>query len=184
MCHGSCLNFGSTHLTKDICLNKRILEVGSLDINGTVHSTVCKLPHLSYTGVDIIPGKNVNFVCSAENLISTFGKDHFDIVIATELLEHTFSWKKVISNIKGVCKPLGYILITSRSRGFPYHPHPKDFWRYEISDFERIFSDLKIIELRKDPQAKGVFLFAQKPSRFSEVKLPGYSVFRIKSPTH
>ena len=182
MCHGSCLGFGSAFLTKSICSGKKILEVGSLDINGSLRTNITPFKPQEYIGVDITPGKGVDSICSAEKLISTFGKNFFDIVIATELLEHTYFWKKVISNIKGVCKPKGYILVTTRSRGFPYHPYPKDYWRFEISDFETIFSDFKIIELRKDPQAKGIFLFAQKPSRFSEVKLSGFQVFKIKPP--
>ena len=182
MCHGSCLKFGSTHLTKSICSRKKILEVGSLDINGSIRNVISKFSPGEYTGVDIASGKGVDSICSADKLISTFGKNFFDIVIATELLEHTYFWKSVISNIKGVCRPKGYILITTRSRGFPYHPYPSDYWRFEISDFKTIFSDLKIIELRKDPQAKGVFIFAQKPFRFTETKLPGFTVFKIKKP--
>lgn len=182
MCHGSCLKFGTTHLTNSILFGKKILEVGSLDINGSVRNVISKLSPSFYTGVDIIPGKGVDSICSADKLISTFGKNSFDIVIATELLEHTYFWKSVVSNIKGVCRPKGYILITTRSRGFPYHPYPNDYWRFSIEDFTTIFSDFNILKLQKDPQALGVFLFAQKPSRFSEVKLPGYTVFKVRKP--
>ena len=182
MCHGSCLKFGALHLTEYMSFGKKILEVGSLDINGSIRNVISKFTPGSYTGVDIVPGKGVDSICSAGKLISTFGKNFFDIVIATELIEHTYFWKAVISNIKVVCKPKGYILITTRSRGFPYHPYPDDYWRFEISDFETIFSDLTIIELCKDPQAKGVLLFAQKPTRFTEKKLPLFNVFRIRKP--
>jgi len=179
MCHGSCLKFGATHLTKSLCSGKKILEVGSRDINGSVRSFISEFSPGSYVGVDIVPGKGVDSICSADKLISTFGENFFDIVIATELLEHTYFWKAVVSNIKNVCRPKGYILLTTRSQGFPYHPCPGDYWRFALVNFQNIFSDFNIIDLRKDPQAKGVFLFAQKPLRYTEVKLPGYTVFKI-----
>lgn len=182
MCHDSCLSFGSILLTKSVCFNKKILEVGSLNINGSLRTVIMPFSPLKYVGVDIIPGKGVDSICSATDLISTFGKNSFDIVISTELIEHTFNWKSVISNIKGVCKCYGFILITTRSKGFFYHPFPDDFWRYSLSDFEFIFSDFKTIKLLSDPQCPGVLLFAKKPPRFSEVELSDYTVFRIKSP--
>jgi len=179
MCHNSCLKFGSSHLTKSLCSGKKILEVGSRDINGSVRSFISKFSPFSYIGVDIVPGKGVDSICSAEKLISTFSKNSFDIVIATELLEHTYFWRAVVSNIKNVCKPKGYILLTTRSQGFPYHACPGDYWRFSIEDFQNIFSDFRIFELRKDPQAKGVFLFAQKPALFSEANLSRFTVFKI-----
>jgi len=56
------------------------------------------------------------------------------------------------------------IYITTRSYGFPYHAYPYDFWRYEIEDMKKIFSDFEIIKLIKDHEAPGVFLKAKKIS--------------------
>jgi len=51
--------------------------------------------------------------------------------------------------MKAVLKPGGFIYITTRSRGFPYHAYPHDYWRYEIEDMEKIFGDFEIIALEK-----------------------------------
>ena len=56
------------------------------------------------------------------------------------------------------------IYITTRSYGFPYHAYPYDFWRYEIEDMKKIFSDFEIIKLIKDHEASGIFLKAKKTS--------------------
>ena len=88
----------------------------------------------------------------------------FDVVISTELLEHVQNWRLVINNMKSVLKCGGYIYFTTRSYGFPYHAYPYDFWRYEIEDMKKIFSDFEIIKLIKDHEAPGVFLKAKKIS--------------------
>lgn len=180
MCHGSCLKFASKHLTKYLCPGRRILEVGSLNVNGSSRTTIEPLAPSEYIGVDISPGKGVDTICRAENLVSHFGKDSFDIVISTELLEHVQDWKPVVSNIKNVCKPNGFILITTRSPGFPYHPCPIDIWRYTVPDFKHIFSDFTILDLIPDPQVKGVFIFAYKPKPFTENDISNYSVSKVK----
>jgi SAM-dependent methyltransferase len=127
--------------------------------------------------VDIAEGSGVDQVCDVENLVKKFGMKRFDIVIATELLEHVREWKKAISNIKNVCRPNGSILITTRSFGFPYHGYPYDFWRFESSDVQNIFADCHILALERDCSVPGVFVKARKPREFTEVALANYELY-------
>lgn len=113
-------------------------------------------------------GPCVDQVVDATELVSTFGPDSFDVVLTTEMLEHAFEWREVISNLKHVLRPGGILLLTTRSLGFARHyEHPGDFWRYEIDDMSQIFSDFEIIELSSDPMGSGggpgVFMKARKP---------------------
>jgi SAM-dependent methyltransferase len=156
------LEFFIENVQKEEFENKRILEVGSKYVNGSVRPLIEKFFNpKEYIGVDIEKGKFVDVVCDAENLVDYFGKETFDVVISTELLEHVKDWRKVINNLKEVLKPNGYIYITTRSKGFPYHGYPYDFWRYEVEDMKEIFKDFEIIKLEKDPEAPGVFLKAK-----------------------
>lgn len=98
---------------------------------------------------------------------------------STEMLEHVLDWKNVISNIKNLCKPGGTILITTRSQGFVYHPTPRDFWRFEKEDMEKIFSDTEIIKLEDDYMHPGVFIKAKKPQNFTENDLSDFKVYSI-----
>ncbi len=180
MCHASCLKFSSKHLTKSLCLGKRIIDVGSRNINGSPRSIVEPFAPSEYIGVDIVKGKEVDTLCHAEDLVCHFFQYSFDIVIASELLEHVSNWKASISNIKNICKPNGFILLTTRSPGFPYHPCPIDLWRFTVKDFEYIFSDFFIVDLISDPQTPGVFIFAQKLLPYSENDLSNYSVSKVR----
>ena len=149
--------------------NKRILEVGSKYVNGSVRPLIEKFFNPEeYIGVDIEKGKFVDIVCDAENLVDYFGKETFDVVISTEVLEHVKDWRKVINNMKEVLKLSGYIYITTCSKGFPYHGYPYDFWRYEIEDLKEIFKDFEIIKLEKDSEAPSIFLKARKPKDYAE----------------
>ena len=160
---------------------KRVLEVGSKYVNGSVRPLIEKfLMPAEYIGVDIEKGKYVDIVLDAEKLVEYFGKESFDIVITTELLEHVLNWRKVINNMKEVLKKDGYIYITTCSKGFPHHAYPYDFWRYEIEDMKEIFKDFEIIRLQKDPEVAEVFMKAKKPKNYIKpINLSEISLYSI-----
>lgn len=143
---------------------KTVIEVGSKEFNGSVRPIVTLLGKpSSYIGVDVLSGKYVDMIVPAEKLVKKFGENAFDVVISTEMLEHVFDWKIVIDNLKKILKPNGLIIITTRSFGFPYHGYPFDYWRYEVEDMKRIFSDFEIQYLHNDSETLGVWLKAKKP---------------------
>jgi len=179
MCNITCIIFGTKYLRGRDIKGKKVLEIGSMDVNGSLRSFVESRNPEQYIGVDLSQGKGVDFVCDAEKLLDIFEPDSFDIVISTELLEHVKNWKQVIHNIKTVCKPGGIILVTTRSLGFPYHEYPFDFWRYETQDLLKIFSDCSMEVLEKDTLAPGVFMKAEKPFNFSEIDLLNFELYSI-----
>ncbi len=163
MCNTSDIGFFINNIDCDEFKGKSVIEVGSLYVNGSVRPLIEKFcKPKEYIGVDISYGKFVDKIVPAEKLVEAFGKDRFDVVISTEMLEHVKDWKTVINNMKEILKPNGYIYITTRSKGFGYHAAPYDFWRYELSDMKKIFSDFDILRLENDVEP-GVFLKAQKP---------------------
>ena len=179
MCGTACLEFGARVLSAEDVCGRDVLEVGATDVNGSLRPQVESLRPTRYVGVDLAPGRGVDEVCRAENLIERYGAQAFDVVIATELLEHVEDWRRVVSNLKRVLKPGGVLLITTRSRGFPYHAHPYDFWRYEIEDARAIFSDLEVEALENDPVEPGLFLKARKPAAIREADLLGLALYSI-----
>ena len=179
MCHGSCVIFGAKNLSAEDIKGKKVLEVGACDYANSLRLIVEAYHPSEYVGVDMKKGPGVDVVCNAENLVERFGKDSFDVVISTGTLEHVRDWKKVVSNIKNVCKPNGIILITAPSKGFPYHAYPYDFWRYELDDVKNIFSDFEVLVIENDFQTPGIMLKVKKPGKFTEKDLSGYKMYSI-----
>lgn len=179
MCSDAILEFGKINLKPEDAKEKSVIEVGSQNLNGSLRSIIEAMSPSSYLGVDIESGSGVDEICTAEALVERYGVEKFDLVVSTEVLEHVKDWKTVISNLKNILKPNGILLITTRSIGFAYHSAPFDFWRYQVSDMEAIFSDLKIEVLEKDPEHPGVFLKARKPLEFKENNLSDYQIYSI-----
>ncbi|MEM3563683.1 MAG: methyltransferase domain-containing protein [Candidatus Jordarchaeaceae archaeon] len=180
MCNVAVLEFFVEACRLEEFEGKRILEVGSKYVNGSVRPLVEKfLSPREYVGVDVELGRYVDVVLPAEKLLEYFGEKSFDVIISTELLEHVRDWRLVINNMKKILNLNGHIYITTRSYGFHYHCHPYDFWRYELDDMRSIFSDFKIECLKRDHEAPGVFLKAAKPPKWIPNDLSNITLYSM-----
>ncbi len=97
-------------------LNKRVIECGSLEINGSV-SNLFQL--CAYTGVDVIAGPNVNVISKVHEL--EYPDEHFDVVLSTEMLEHDMFWEASITKMQRMVKPGGLLIITCAAPGRNEH---------------------------------------------------------------
>lgn len=130
---------------------RAILEIGSLDINGTVRDffTAC-----DYVGVDLEPGPGVDLVASGHELDLALGS--FDVAVSAECFEHNPYWRETF---KVMCDAARYaVIMTCATTGRAEHgtsrtdpnssPFTVDRWDYyqnlTAADFEQAF-DLECI---------------------------------------
>jgi SAM-dependent methyltransferase len=179
MCNVDCVLFAARRLERPEVRGRRVIEVGSGNVNGSLRPLLESWEPGEYVGVDVVPGPGVDQVCSAEELVERFGRDRFDLVVSTEMLEHVRDWRRVVSGMKGVLSAGGTLLLTTRSIGFPYHGYPHDFWRYQPEDLRAMFADMEIVVIEEDSVAPGVFCKARKPAAFLEADLSGIPLHSI-----
>lgn len=178
--HPSVLEFVEQTLTAERVAGRRVLEVGSYDVNGSVRPYLESLEPAEYLGVDAGPGPSVDRVVDCEQLCSEVGSD-WDIVISTEMLEHVNDWQTCMAQLADAVKPNGHLIVTTRSPGFPYHPFPDDFWRFTIDQMTQILTTLDFVPLTvaDDWQCPGVFGVGWKPFDWQPTSLNSITVERV-----
>ena len=185
MCNSYCLDFVNGVIGRRDVENKDVLELGSYDVNGTVRPYIESLKPASYVGVDIMAGPCVDVVCDAADLLNHFRPATIDVLVTTEMLEHVRDWRRVIHNMKRVMRPGGLIVLTTRSRGFPLHDYPGDFWRYEPEDMRVIFADCDLLRMERDEADPGIFVAVRIPEdpAWEPLDLSGWALWSIHSDT-
>jgi SAM-dependent methyltransferase len=169
--HPSAYAFASTALTAEDVKGKAVIEAGAYNYNGSVREAIEALGPCSYIGTDMQPGPGVDVVCPAEDLPLRFSQMGDDgtagVVVTTEMLEHAEDWRGAVAGMVRVLAPGGLLLLTARGPGFPYHPHPGDFWRFTVDHMDGVAEacGLEVLTLEPDPDpaSPGVFLLARKP---------------------
>ena len=112
--------------------NKKILDVGSYDVNGTMKPI---FERGQYIGLDMESGPNVDVVGISHDI--PFKNDTFDIVISSSCFEHDDMFWISFHEMCRVLKPGGYMYIQAPSNG-PYHGWPGDNWRFYIDSWKAL----------------------------------------------
>jgi SAM-dependent methyltransferase len=118
MAHGSQIAFVQRLKTEfpKYFENIKVLEVGSLNINGTVrdHFTDC-----TFVGVDVDEGPGVDLTCGGQDV------DHpdntYDTTCSCNCFEHNPYYRETIQNCVRLLKSGGMFLFTCATTGRPVH---------------------------------------------------------------
>lgn len=94
----------------------RVLEVGSLDINGTVRDL---FSDCRYTGVDLQLGPGVDL--ARQGQLVDFPSGEFDVTISAECLEHNPYWRETLANMFRMTRPDGLVLVSCATTGRKEH---------------------------------------------------------------
>ena len=95
-------------------------------------------PHATeYVGVDVDnPAADLQVV--AESLPVPDGS--FDVVLCTQVLEHSTDPAKAVRELRRVVAPGGRVLASTHGTAV-YHPAPNDLWRWTHTGLERLFAE-------------------------------------------
>jgi len=96
--------------------NSKVLEIGSLNINGTIRIF---FENCDYLGVDVGPGNGVDLVCPGQEL--TLPDNSYDTVGSCECFEHNPFWVETFTNMYRMCKPGGLVFMSCATTGRPEH---------------------------------------------------------------
>ena len=180
MPHDSIWTFFINNLTNSDVHAKKILEIGSYHKYGGIRKLIeTYFEPKEYIGADIRPGPGVDVVIPSEDLLTSYGKNSFDLIIATEVIEHIRDYRNFIYTIESLLNTYGLIMLTTRSFGFGYHLAPFDFWRFSESKINQIFENMRIDVLEKDSEYPGIFVKAHKPASFLHLDINEIAVYSI-----
>ena len=93
----------------------RVLEIGSLNINGTVRQF---FNADEYVGVDVGKGAGVDVVISGHEYDDN---QFFDCAISCECFEHNPYWLETFENMVRLTKAEGLVIFTCATTGRPEH---------------------------------------------------------------
>lgn len=144
MCNSWCLDFvrrASTGWSP----NDNVVEIGSLNVNGSPRD-VLRDHKGSYLGIDIAPGACVDLIKDVDLLETVLPSGAWDVAISTEMLEHVKDWRMALYQMARLLKIGGWLVITTRSPGFEYHPYPLDCHRFTIEHMMKIFNSWPIMK--------------------------------------
>lgn len=100
-----------------------VLDIGGRNINGTCREL---FPSADYTALDIRPGAGVDIVADA----SSWTPDKaYDVVVCTEVFEHTSVWREICRTAFQALKPGGQFIATMAGPGRPEHSAVDGEWR-------------------------------------------------------
>lgn len=132
-----------------------VLDIGGRDING---STRDLFPGSTWTVLDIQPGDNVDIAADA----ATWTPDRdYDVIVCTEVFEHTSSWPQICATAFKACKPGGTLILTMAGPGRPAHSavdggwqlHPGEYYRnVHPQRLRRVLDEAGFVELVIDQQ--------------------------------
>ena len=137
-------------ILSDFFINKRVLDVGSGDINGNNRFL---FENCEYDGNDVIQASNVTIVSKTKDL--SFEDNLFDTIISTECFEHDPEYKESFIKIYKMLKPDGLFCFTCAATGRGEHgtrrTSPKESYGTigNLEDMSDYYKNLTEIDLNE-----------------------------------
>ena len=139
--------FRETHLAGREAESLSVLDVGSMDVNGS-YRPIFEVPGWRYTGADLSPGRNVDIVLRAPYRWDAVPSQSVDVLVSGQALEHIeFFWITALE-MSRVLRPGGMACLIAPSGGYE-HRYPVDCWRFYPDGMRALarFARLECVEV-------------------------------------
>ena len=105
-----------------------IHDLGSQDVNGS-YRDLFDSPNWRYTGLDMVPGDNVDLVLKTPYTWREVASGSVDVLVSGQAFEHIrYVWITMLE-VARVLRPGGLCIVIAPSSG-PEHRYPVDCWRF------------------------------------------------------
>ena len=167
--------FLNAYLRPHAATSLEVLDVGSRAVGkeSPTHRAAILAQGWRYIGLDIEAGENVDLQVSDGCDWRIIEDDSFDVVLCSQVLEHTrYPWR-IAQEIARVLRPLGLVFLASPSTG-PVHRYPYDCYRYYPDGLSALARASGLLVIEAHVQQRFVYrsnlwldalLVAQKPMR-------------------
>ena len=137
-------------MLQDFFIGKKVLDVGSGDINGNNRFL---FENCEYDGNDVVNARNVTIVSKTKDL--PFQNNTFDTIVSTECFEHDPEYKESFVKIYNMLKPDGLFCFTCAStnraehgtrRSSPYDSYGTICNLEDMSDYYKNLTEIDLNE--------------------------------------
>lgn len=146
---------------------KLVLDIGSMNVNGTYKDLLSPEMSCEYIGLDMSPGDNVDLVVDNPYFWENIASESVDFLITGQTFEHIKFFWKTMEEIKRVLKKGGYCFIIAPSTG-PVHRYPVDCWRFYADGMQALAEYVNFEVIKSGVQQGGMwndaYLAAKKPA--------------------
>jgi hypothetical protein len=122
----------------------RVLEIGTKAWDGKPSrhhrsDILTANPMSIWDGLDTEPGEDVTIVSDIHSVSEIVPADTFDMLLCPSVLEHLRRPWVAARQLASISK-VGAMLLVNTHQSFPYHPYPKDYYRFSIEGLEEVFA--------------------------------------------
>lgn len=132
-----------------------IHDLGSQDVNGS-YRDLFDSPNWRYTGLDMVPGDNVDLVLKTPYTWREVASGSVDVLVSGQAFEHIrYVWITMLE-VARVLRPGGLCIVIAPSSG-PEHRYPVDCWRFYPDGMASLarFAQLDPVQVKTQWQDEG-----------------------------
>jgi len=115
-----------------------------LDVGSKASPYKDRIPHTRYLRLDLDPRTAPDLCCDVQAIDCADAQ--FDALIATEVLEHILEPQRAVDEMWRVLRPGGVCIASTRFL-YPYHPDPRDYYRFTWDSLAHLFRRFTQVEV-------------------------------------